>query len=151
RNLAAALRTDVGPTLVLPRGVRESVFTVHRHGAMLSTCEVTADRPGVLRLRHTALQQDAVLARGFGQLLAAVPGVIRTALDVRTGALTIRYDCARVAASRLIRLTEEVLDAPGWWDRTVPPPPKTSFALANINLAIGAAADLALAALAPVS
>ncbi len=33
----------------------------------------------------------------------------------------------------------------------MPPPAKTSFALANANLAIGAAADLAVSALAPVT
>lgn len=150
-NLAASLRAECELRLALPRGVRESEFTVHRHGTLLSTCEVVVDRPGLLRLRHGTLRSDRVLAREFDQFMARVSGVRRTALDGRTGALTLRYDAATVAAVRLIRLAEEALDAPGWWERSVPPPPKTSFALANANLAIGTATELAVSALAPVS
>jgi Cu2+-exporting ATPase len=151
RKLAAALRGDERRDVVLPRGVRETAFTVYRHGAMLSTCQIVVDRPGLLRLRHDALRRDRVLAKEFGRLISAVPGVTRTALDGRTGALTVRFETREIAAARLIRLAEEVLDAPDWWDRTVPPPPRMSFALANTNLAVGTAADLAITALAPVS
>ncbi len=151
RTLAAALRSDDGLSPTLPRGVRESTFTVYRHGALLSTCEVVIDQPGLLRLRHGSLRQDAILAREFHKLMASVPGVNRTALDRRTGALTVRYTPSTVSSSRLIRLAEEALDNPGWWERAVPPPPKTSFALANANLVVGAAADLLVSALAPVS
>lgn len=150
-RLAAALRDGAGPTPALPHGVREGSFTVYRHGPLLSTCRVLADEPGRLRIRHDSLRGDAVLSRRFGTLMGSLPGVTRTALDPRTGSLTLRYDAGALSAPRLIRLAEEALDSAGWWDRAVPPPPRTSFALANTNLVAGAAADLAVSALAPVS
>jgi Cu2+-exporting ATPase len=150
-KLAEALRTDRGPAPSLPRGVRELVFTVHRHGALLSTCEVVVDKPGLLRIRHVALRRDRVLAREFRGLMTSLPGVLRAALDLRTGALTLRYNPAELVAARLIRQAEEILDAPDWWCRAVPPPPQSSYAIANTNLAVGAGADLVMSALAPAS
>jgi Cu2+-exporting ATPase len=150
-KLAAALRSDDGPLPDLPRGVRETVFTVHRHGTLLSSCEIATDQPGLLRVRHERLRRDRVLARAIGDWITALTGVVRTSLASRSGTLTIRYKPGLLAAPRLIRLTEDALDSTGWWDRTVPPPPRTSFALVNSNLAVGAAADLAVSALAPAS
>ncbi|RUL83945.1 P-type ATPase [Tautonia sociabilis] len=154
-KLAAALRADdergLGSATTLPRAVRLRSFTVYRHGQMLSTCEVLADRPGWLRLRHPTLRSDPLLAQRFERMMAAVPGVTRSALSARGSVLGLRYDRGVIAPPRLLRMAEEVLDAPAWWDRAVPPPERTSFALPNANLAIGAAADLALPALAPLS
>ena len=152
-RLALALRETGGPIAALPRVAMGAAVTIHRHrdGGLLTTCEVLVDRPGWLRINHPALRQDPVVARGFERLMAEVPGVVRTARDGRSGAINVRFDRAQIAAPRLIRMAEEVLDAPGWWVRMVPAPPRTSFALANTNLAVGAAADLALPALAPVS
>ncbi len=91
-ELAEALRTDDGPIPGLPRGVRRSVFTIHRNGSLLSTCEIVVDEPGLLRLRHEALRRDRILAREFREVMGSVPGVVRIVQPglPHGGALTIR-------------------------------------------------------------
>jgi cation transport ATPase len=158
RRLSLAIQDDeskegrIGaPTGPLPRGVREARWTIHRHEGILSTVEVLTDRPGWLRIRHETLRRDLSLARKAESLLATVPGVKQAILGGWSGSLMIQYNAASVSSRQLIRLAEDALDSSGWWGRTLPPPPRSSFMLANTTLAVAALTDLVMPLLAPLS
>ena len=152
KRLAVAIREESGSGTCpgLPRCVREARRTIHRHGALLTTCAIVSDRPGKLRLRHETLRRDRALAQRVERFLQNVPGVRRVTLGAWVGDLLIGYDPSAIGLPQLVRLTEEALDDPVGWSRALDGPTPTRFGLANATLGIAALADFALPAPWPV-
>ena len=152
-RLSAAIRdgapSDSSPAL--PRAIRETTCTIHRHGSLLTTCEVLSDQPGRLRLRHARLRRDPAFARGVEQRLGALPGVIRATLAPWTSSLSIHYNPRANGTPGLLRLVEDVLDDSSGWGSTLPEPTRTRFGMANATLGIAAAGQFALPVLTLVS
>jgi cation transport ATPase len=152
-RLSAAIR-DGGPSDLRPappRAIREATCTIHRHGSLLTTCEVLSDQPGRLRLRHAGLRRDSAFARGVEHRLGALPGVIRATVGPWTSSLLIHYNPAAIRTPALLRLIEDVLDDPSGWGSALPEPTRTRFGMANATVAIAAAGQFAVPVLTLVS
>jgi cation transport ATPase len=151
-RFSAALRgaapAGVGP--VLPRAALDSCCTLYRHGTRLSTCEILADQPGRLQLRHPSLRQDRALAREVEHRLAGAPGVLRAARGTWTASLFIHYDPSAVTAPRLIRLVEDLVDEPGGWGGALPAPARAGFALPSTTLGTAVLGEFVIPAVNPL-
>ncbi len=152
-RLSAAIRDDASsePLPTPPRAIREATCTVHRHGSLLTTCEVLSDQPGRLRLRHAALRRDPAFARAAEQRLETLPGVTRAAVGSWTSSLLIYYDPAVLGTPALLRLVEDVLDDSSGWGSTLPEPTRTRYGMANTTLAVAAVGQFAVPVLTMVS
>lgn len=79
--------------------------------------------PGRVRLRHPALQQEAV-ARQTRQQILAVPGVRSVDINPLSGSVLLCYDSRRIARHRLVAMGVTLAT---WLDavqagRQAPPP-----------------------------
>jgi Cu2+-exporting ATPase len=152
-RLSRTIRDGAPPDAMpsLPKAIRETSYTLRRHGMVATTCEVSCDRPGRLRLRHPALRQDPALAGGVEYRLGAVPGVSGASVGRWTSSLLIRYDPSQIGPAELIRRVEEAVDNPGGWGAASPEPAPTRFGLTNASVGIAALTDFVVPALMPVS
>ena len=152
-RLSIAIRneglTDSVPSL--PRAIRHTQCTVHRHGTVFTTCEVLSDQPGRLRLRHEALRRDSAYVRSTEQRLRKVVGVIEARVSPWTSNLLIRYKPELLRTPEVLRIIEEVLDDSSGWGDSLPEPEPTRYAMANTTLAIAAVGQFALPPLSLVS
>ena len=75
QRLSTAIRDEVSSdsSPSLPRAIREATCTIHRHGSLLTTCEVLSDHPGRLRLRHTTLRRVPPSSEGWNSAWALCP------------------------------------------------------------------------------
>ena len=152
-ELSAAIRAGdpSGPAPQLPRGIREPICTIYRHGEILTTCEILSDHPGRLRLRHQALSRDPAFARSVERLVGALPGVERANVGGWTSSLLIHYNPTAIGSSRLLRLVEGILDDSSGWGDSLPQPTQTRFGAANATLGIAAIGEYLVPVLMPVS
>jgi cation transport ATPase len=152
-RLAAAIRNDPGAASipVLPRGIGSMPCTIHRHGLMLTTCEVVSDRPGRLQLRHPSLRRDRALAREVEDILVRMPGISGAAVGKWTGRLYVRYNPSVIDTLQVLQLIEELIAGPGGWGGLLPKAAESRLGLAKTTLGIAALTDLALPALMPLS
>ena len=110
-RIVAALRapSEASPPVPLPALTSAPRFSLHRHGATLTSWEVILDQPGRLKLRQGALRNAPVVVnRVVGELLK-LPGVRVVKASERTGFLLVRYDPAAISARALLGRAEATL------------------------------------------
>ncbi|MGP0062216.1 MAG: hypothetical protein ACLQGP_01270 [Isosphaeraceae bacterium] len=153
QRLSAAIRDgeSSGSIPTPPNAIREATCTIHRHGSLLTTCEVLSDHPGRLRLRHASLRRDPAFARVVEQRVGTLPGVTRASVGPWTSNLLVHYDPGVLGTPRLLRLIEDILDDTSGWGATLPEPTRTRFAMANTTLGIAAVGQFAAPVLTLVS
>jgi cation transport ATPase len=153
RRLAAAIRDDRPLARIppLPRGIGKSTCTIHRHGALLSTCRILVDRPGRLRMLHDELSRNPAALKRVVRVLSAVPGVRRVNRGPWTESLLIVFDPSLLSSVRLVRLIEEALEESSGWDRALSGSSARTFGLESASLGLAALTDLVVPALMPAS
>ncbi|MFO0953107.1 MAG: heavy metal translocating P-type ATPase [Isosphaeraceae bacterium] len=155
-RLSSALRGEVAPleTSGVPSPPAAGSFTLYQHGKIATTVEVRVDRPGLLRLRVPGVAVDSGTARRVESDLSRVPGVESARFSRWAGGLLVRYDPAAVGPVGLIRRVEAASALP------LPAAPEKAadgaeapvrFGVANANLGLAVAADMAFPVLAPAS
>ena len=152
-RLAAAIRGDSAPTspCPLPSFPATSTFSIHRHGAILSTWEVVLDESGRLKLRHEALRGDPVVADRLERALLGLPGLRALKAGDATGHLLIRYDPALISSRTLLGLAEATIQEPEPRPSEAPASTPAKFGLANFSLGVAAVGEYLLPALLPAS
>ncbi len=135
-NLAAALREQPTPEPAA--------------GAGRTCLEIVSDQPGRLHVRYPALRGDRALARHAERALSGTAGVFRASSGLWSSSLFVYYDPSGIAPERLVRLTEEALDAPSGWTGATSRLPATKLGPANVTVAIAALADTVAPGLIPI-
>ena len=152
-RLTDALRRPASSTspIPLPAPISASKFSIHRHGATLTTWEVVADDPGRLKLRQECLRGDPVAVDRIAGELLRLPGVQVVKASERTGHLLVRYAPTAISGRALLGRAESTLLelqlASSDRSRGI----LGRFGLANVTLAIAAVGEFLLPALLPVS
>ena len=87
---------------------------------------ITSFVDGRVRLRHPSLKraEDAEQVRVF---LASLPGILRVAVNSRTGSLLLEYDPARISREDLLSLAGQWADFASAQDEGARPPRKRRF------------------------
>ena len=152
-RLASAIRDTASTNFAapLPTLPTSSPFSIYRHGGSFTTWEVIHDVPGRLRLRHEALRGDKPVGARIERNLKGLPGILRVASMERTGHLLIRYDPAKIQASRLIGLVEMNLREHRPKPIEAPFKMSVAFGLANLTLGVAAVGEFLVPGLRPLS
>ena len=104
QRLADAIRgtaaADAGAAAVtlIPQDLSRPKFTVHRHRGLLTTWEVTRDRPGLLSVRHDLMTASRRWPGAIAHQVESVHGVRSAAISTLTGTLKIDFDPAQTQA-----------------------------------------------------
>ncbi len=149
-RLAASLRQPAG-LLPLPALTSARRFSLHRHGATLTTWQVVIDQPGRLKLRQEALRGEPVVIDRILRELARLPGVRVARASERTGYLLIRYDPASISSRALLGRAESTLCELQAASGRASAGLLSSFRVANLSLAVAAVGEFLLPALLPAS
>ena len=149
-KLAASLRQPAEPVL-WPALTSARRFSLHRHGATLTTWQVVIDQPGRLKLRQDALRHEPVVVDRVVRELAKLPGVRVARASERTGYLLIRYDPASISSRALLGRAESTLFELQGANGRASAGVLSSFRVANLSLAVAAVGEVLLPALLPAS
>ena len=152
-RIADALRRPASnsTTIPLPALTPAPTFSIHRHGATLTTWEVAADEPGRLKLRQECLKGDHVSVQRIARELQRLPGVRVVKASVGTGRLLVRYEPTAISGRALLGRAESTLfelqvGASDGAHRSL-----ARFGMANVTLGVAATGEFLFPALLPAS
>jgi hypothetical protein len=123
-------------------------FTLRRVGRRLTTWKIGSDAPDQLRFRHPRLRRDRVLTRRLERLVVMLPGVHDVRLSGWKSDLVVHVDTRACDGDALLGLLQRAVD-----ERATAEAGPSAWQMAGKSgtLALLAATDLVLPALAPVS
>ncbi len=152
-RLAGVLRhpSPSSSTIPLPALTSAPTFSLHRHGATLTTWEVVADEPGRLKIRQSCLRGDPVAVDRIARELLRVPGVHVVKASDRTGHILVRYSPTAISSRALLGRAESTLFELQLGASESSRGILSRFGIANVSLGIAAAGEFLLPALLPVS
>jgi cation transport ATPase len=138
-------------SIPLPALTTAPKFSLHRHGATLTTWEVVADEPGRLKIRQESLRGDPVAVNRIAGELLRLPGVHVVKASDRTGHLLVRYSPTAISGRALLGRAESTLFELQLAESGKSKGILARFGMANLTLGIAAAGEFLVPALLPVS
>ena len=149
-RLAMALRGSFPPEADLPpkslaRDLTDSTgpVRIQRFGTILTTWKVIFNRPGRIRVRHSAIYRNTALANRLQGVIANCAGVIKHAVWPVTGSVVIQFDPDLTNATLLLQILDHARCSPGLPEHVPPNVGAAHFGLANTSLALAVTVEAA--------